>query len=42
MFSLALISAIQVLTGLALGFVDEPGHFDYMGGVTNASISGDP
>ena len=43
MFSLALIiSAIQVLAGLALGFVDEPGHFDYMGGVTNASISGDP
>ncbi|KAL8847928.1 MAG: hypothetical protein Q9221_007060 [Calogaya cf. arnoldii] len=42
MFSLALISAIQVLTGLALGYVDEPGHFDYMGGVTNARISEDP
>ncbi|KAL8971660.1 MAG: hypothetical protein Q9183_000949, partial [Haloplaca sp. 2 TL-2023] len=42
MFSLTLISAIQVLTGLALAYVDEPGHFDYMGGVTNASISKDP
>ncbi|KAL8991194.1 MAG: hypothetical protein Q9169_007926 [Polycauliona sp. 2 TL-2023] len=41
-FSLALISALQVLTELAFGYVDQPGHFDYMGGVTNASITRDP
>ena len=42
MFPLTLISAIAILTGLTVAFVDEPGHFDYMGGVTNASISEDP
>ena len=42
MFPLALISAIPILTGLTVDFVDEPGHFDYMGGVANASISEDP